>query len=130
MDNDTPLSEILDRVSRHSTYRGRRVRAMRVGDRDDLKLLEAVSRGEFAVSGFRNRDLRQLLFPGRLASTQETRRRSARISRQIRLLRAHGIIRKIPKSYRYRLTTKGQLLSAALFAARTATVKQLLRDAA
>lgn len=130
VDNDTPLSEILDRVSRHSTYRGRRVRAMRVGDRDDLKLLEAVSRGEFAVSGFRNRDLRQLLFPGRLASTQETRRRSARISRQIRLLRAHGIIRKIPKSYRYRLTTKGQLLTAALFAARTATVKQLLRDAA
>lgn len=130
VDDNTPLSEILDRVSRHMIYRGRRVRAMRVGDREDLDLLKAVSRGEFAVSGFRNRDLRLLLFSGKQASAKETRRRSSRISRQIRLLRAHGIIRKIPKSYRYRLTAKGQLLTAAFFAARTATLKQLLREAA
>ena len=55
---------------------------------------------------------------------------SARISRQLRLLRAHGIIRKILKSHRYRITEKGQQLTAALFAAREATVENLLKKAA
>jgi hypothetical protein len=45
---------------------------------------------------------------------------SAKIGRQIRLLRAHGLVR-------YVLSLKGHLLSAALFAARSATTKQLLR---
>jgi hypothetical protein len=73
---------------------------------------------------------------GRLFSEQtalshlEARRLSAKIGRQLRLLRAHGIIRKISKSHRYRLTAKGHLLTAALFAARDASIKQLLANAA
>ena len=55
--------------------------------------------------------------------------RCARISRKLRLLRAHGVIKKIPKTHRYRLTELGQLLTAALFAAREASVKQLLAKA-
>ena len=37
---------------------------------------------------------------------------------------------KVPKSHRYRLTAKDQLLTAALFAARDANLKQLLAKAA
>ena len=51
-------------------------------------------------------------------------------SRQLRLLRTHGVIKKIPKTHRYRLTPKGHLLTAALFAARGANIKQLLAAAA
>jgi hypothetical protein len=40
------------------------------------------------------------------------------------------LIRKVQKSHRYQLTDKGQLLTAALFAARKACVKQLLAYAA
>jgi hypothetical protein len=46
------------------------------------------------------------------------------------LLRAHGLIHKISRTHRYRLTPKGQLLTAALFAARDATLKQLIGTAA
>ena len=42
------------------------------------------------------------------------------------LTRANGIINKVPKSHRYHLTEKGQLLTAALFAAREATVEKLI----
>jgi hypothetical protein len=107
------------------------VRALRTGDPHDLALLKAISRGEFATAGWRNRDLRPLLYPTTKSRSQvEERRLSAKVSRLLRLLRAHGLIRKVQKSHRYRLTTKGQLLTAALFAARQASIKQLLAQAA
>jgi hypothetical protein len=131
VDDDTPLAEVLDRVSRHTTLNGRRVRALRVGDAGDLALLKAVSRGEFALAGFRNRDLRTLLYPRNPnATVKDIRRLSARVSRLLRMLRAHGVIHKVPKSHRYRLGPAGRLLTAGLFAARAATLKQLLREAA
>ena len=106
-------------------------RAMRVGDPRDFALLQAISRGEFATAGLRNRDLRYLLDPAsRHAPAPHVRSCAAKISRQLRLLRAHGIIRKIPRSYRYTLTPIGHLVTAALFAARNATIKHLLADAA
>jgi hypothetical protein len=129
--DDTPAAEIFDAVSRPTTYRDRRVRALRIGDAQDLALLKAISRGEFTTAGFRNRDLRAILHPAKAPlSDIEVRRLSARISRLLRMLRAHGLIRKIPKSHRYRLTDRGQLLTAALFAARTATIRQLVAKAA
>jgi hypothetical protein len=131
INDDTPLSTVLDAVSRHAAWRGRRVRALRIGDPADVALLEAISRGEFAIAGLRNRDLRRLLFPGKPnASHLDTRRLSARVSRLLRMLRAHGVIHKIQRSHRYKLSPKGRTLTAALFAARSATIKQLIAQAA
>jgi hypothetical protein len=130
VDDTTPCSKLFDAVSRPVLDDGRRFRALRLGDPDDLALLQTISRGEFATSGFRNRDLRRLLYSSsRRPSPDELRRLCARISRRLRLLRAHGVIRKIPKTHRYRITERGQLLTAALFAARDANVKQLLAKA-
>jgi len=130
-DDDTKLASVLDRVSRRAAINGHRVRALRVGDPDDLKLLQVIARGEFSISGFRNRDLRRLLYPSRSnVSDAERRRLSARISRLLRLLRAHGIVHKVPKANVYRLSPAGRLLTSGLFAARAASLKQLLREAA
>jgi hypothetical protein len=41
---------------------------------------------------------------------RDRRRLSAKTSRQLRLLRAHGVIKKIPTTHRYPLTAKGLLL--------------------
>ncbi|MGE3809699.1 MAG: hypothetical protein AB7K24_33960, partial [Gemmataceae bacterium] len=42
--------------------------------------------------------------------------RTARLSRFLHLLRAHGLIAKIPRSYRYRITAKGeQVINASLY---------------
>jgi len=131
VEDTTPCSQLFDVVSRSVVDHGRRVRAMRLGDQDDLSLLQAISRGEFATAGFRNRDLRRLLHPTAAnASPDEVRRLSARISRRLRLLRAHGLIRKVQKTHRYQLSSRGQLLTAALFAARDANIKQLIAKAA
>jgi hypothetical protein len=127
----TPCAHLFDAVSRPIVDRGRRVRALRLSHHDDIVLLEAIARGEFATSGFRNRDIRRLLHPTAThAAHRERRRLSAKTSRRFRLLRAHGLIRKVPKTHRYRLTTRGELLTAALFATRGASIEQLLAKAA
>ncbi|MBV8544742.1 MAG: hypothetical protein JO088_08355 [Acidobacteria bacterium] len=122
-----PCSKIFDAVSRPVTDCGRRVRALRLADPDDLALLQAIARGEFAISGFRNRDIRKRLYPSALTELpDEQRRLAARISRLLRILRAHGLIQKIQKTTRYRLTDLGQTLTAAIFATRNADIAQLL----
>jgi hypothetical protein len=127
----TPCSRLFDTVSRPVSNHARRTRALRLADPNDLALLQAITRGEFAISGFRNRDIRRQLHPGAdNASKLEQRRLSAKVGRQLRILRAHGVIQKIPNTTRYRLTTAGQTLVAALFATRNADVSQLLSKAA
>jgi hypothetical protein len=129
VDDSTRLGDLLDQLSTRVSYRGRRLRALRIGDPADLALLTVIARGEFATAGFRNRDLRALLYPG-TRSDRDIPPLSAKVSRQLRLLRAHRIIKKIPKSHRYRLTTNGQLLTAALFAVRDATLQKLVGSTA
>lgn len=130
VDDSTPIGDILDRVAAPAEWRGKRVRALRTGDPADVALLAAVARGEFAIGGCRNRDIRLLLDPGSATATPvEVRRIAAKVGRQLRLLRAHGIIQKIPNTHRYRVTLSGQALSAALTAVRSTTLKQLLKVA-
>ena len=129
VDDATPCSRLFDAVSRPVVDAGRRFRALRLSEAKDLAMLEEISRGEFATAGFRNRDLRGRLHPPPKTDL-EKRRLSGKVSRQLRLLRAHGIIWKIPKTHRYQLTDRGRLLTAALRATRDASLKQLLREAA
>jgi DNA-binding IclR family transcriptional regulator len=58
-----------------------------------------------------------VLFPVRAKGVAEQRRRTAQVSRLLHLLRAHGLIAKIPQAHRYRVTTKGEaVMSAAIYA--------------
>ena len=131
VEDRTPCSEIFDAVAKPVLEGERRWRALRIGDPHDVALLSAVSRGEFATAGFRNRDLRRILHPksAKLDSADQ-KRIAAKIGRQIRLLRAHGLIRKVHKTHRYVLTSKGTLLAAALWATRDANLKKLVSEAA
>src|SRR5271166_6677082 len=81
-------------------------------------------------NGLRNRDLRGLLFPTEAASPKEQRRRSAAITRKLRLLRAHGLIQKVPKTHRYVVSTKGQQVITTVLAARDANADLLTTNAA
>lgn len=125
-EDDRTVAELASSVCRPVIIDGRRYRALNPLSEDDARLLETVHRGEFAVNGFRNADLRVLLFPTpRADDPQERRRQSGRITRKLALLRAHGLIKKVPKTHRYTLTTNGQITIATLLAARQATSKQL-----
>jgi hypothetical protein len=110
--------------------RKRRVRALNPLAAGDAALLTAVSRHEFLINGLRNRDLRQLLYGDKTVSEEEQRRQSAAVTRQIRLLRAHRLIQKVPRTHRYRVSEAGRRAITALLAARNASTDELTRCAA
>jgi hypothetical protein len=130
LETRTPLCALVDTVCRPTSRHGRRVRGLRPWTALDTALLTAVHRGEFVLTGFRNRDLRPLLFPTTDRSPASRRRTAARITRLLGLLRAHHLIKKIPKSHRYQLTARGRLIITALLAARNAELSALLKLAA
>lgn len=124
-----PLQDQAAGVCRAVFYRARRYRGLNPLAETDYQLLRAVSRGEFTLSGMRNRDLRSLLFkPSKCP--QQQRRNAAVISRRLALLRAHGLLKKLPHTHRYQLTTKGRTIITALLAACHADVEQLTEMAA
>jgi hypothetical protein len=125
----TPLKDEAAALCKPVTLEGHRYRGLNPWSPEDAALLEAVSRGEFILSGLRNRDLRSLLFP-KHDSEQQQRRQASQVTRKLALLRAHGLLRKISGTHRYMLTQKGRRLITALLAARQADVDALTKLAA
>ena len=130
VDDSTTVEELTRRLEQPVCWKGKRVRGLRVFDSGDRQLLEAVNRGEFTINGLRNRDLQRLTFATPPASDQERRRRSAWASRKLRLLRAHGLLQKVPGTHRYHVTKTGRRVITAILTAARATVAQLTALAA
>jgi len=125
----TPLIELLAPHVRSCTKEGRRVRALDFSGKD-RQLLQVISDADFTVSGLSNAALRKKLASTPWGSGRTDKQLSARISRHLRLLRDHGIIRKVPNRHRYHLTDKGRQLTTALNAMLSASTEQLLDMAA
>jgi hypothetical protein len=122
---DTPLAEVAAPLCRPVTQDGRRYRALNPLNPEDAALLQAISRGEWTIGGFRNRDLQALLYSGQPPDLKKARRRSAAIGRKLRLLRAHGLIRKLPHTHRYLVTESGRKILTAVVAAQQASTEKL-----
>lgn len=110
--------------------RSRSFRGLNPLSAQDLKLLTVVSQPEFVIAGLRNQDVRVALNGPDPSAPDQRRRRASAVSRQLAMLRAHGLLEKIPKSHRYRVTTTGRQGLTALLAAANATTAQLTQLAA
>ncbi len=100
LDDPSPGARNLDRISTPVRQGDRSYRGFNLFDRDDVDLLLAVVRGEFQISGFSNRRLRSVL-PGRTGP---------QISRLLKRLWLHGLVRKVGHTYKYYLTRLGRRL--------------------
>ena len=67
-------------------------------DRDDLELFVALAQGQWQITGLHNAALRRLL--------QD--KSGPQVSRLLKRLRLHGLLKKIGKTYKYYLTKMGQ----------------------
>ena len=130
LDVQHPLQHLIDPICRTTKWQGRRHRGLRPWSEQDGLLLQTISAGEFALNGLRNRDLLAALFPDALGSPHERARAASRVTRMLRLLRAHGIIRKVESSHRYLLTENGRAVVTAILQYRTVTIDQLQQAAA
>jgi hypothetical protein len=88
------------RDEHHRSYRGFNLFAA-----GDLSVLLAILRGEYQISGLSNRLLQRVL----------TGKNGGQISRVLKRLRLHGLVKKIGHTYKYYVTSLGQrVLIAAL----------------
>ena len=88
-----------------TTHDGHRIAGLRLGDRRAQALLQALLVFRLLPNGFRNPDLRALL--AELLGRAPHQITAGQISYDLRRLRAHGLITRIPGSHRYRITDTG-----------------------
>lgn len=127
--DDTPVGELLLEVAEPDARQGRKVRALDCTGKD-RPLLQAIADPKYAVSCLTNKDLQQQLGGTPWAKGMTGKRLSGRISRHLRLLRDHGLIKKLPRQRRYMLTEKGRKITTALHVIFAASTEELLEKAA
>jgi hypothetical protein len=105
----------LDNLCRCHTQNGKRCACFNPLLAADRDLFTAVISGEFALNGFRNRDLCAKLYAQPATSNKQAKQRCTRMSRLIAKLRGHGLIAKVKDARLYRITKLGsQVLFAVL----------------
>ena len=127
--NDTPLRDVLKDITRPFTLQGHRVRALDITGKD-RELLLALVDPQYTVCGITNKRLQETLRASPWAKGRTDKQLSARLSRHLRLLREHGLIRKLPNQHKYLLTETGRTLTCALAALLAASTQQLMEKAA
>ena len=125
-----PWKSLTVNIEKRVHWKGRSVRALHPFQPQSHILPRAINRGEFQINGFRNRDLQNLLYSTPPRNKQERRSRSGAVSRKLRLLRAHGLIRKRQKSYSYEVAPDARPILNAILLAHQVTINKLLSLAA
>ena len=128
-DTSAELQDVLAPLCRPVQAGSRRFRALHPVEEADARLLAAIMRGEFVIKGFRNEDIRELLYGRDPEDPVEHRRRASRVSRLFALLRAHRLIKKIAHTHRYLVTSNARRRLPAILAARSTSVDKLLAAA-
>lgn len=107
-------AEAFDKLQKPAAVDGQHVSALPFGQERVQALLTVLVLFCLQPEGFRHRQLRPLL--AQLLGLSESQISPGRMSYDLRRLRLHGLIERVPKSHRYRLTTPG--LKTALFYSR------------
>jgi hypothetical protein len=114
VDDPTEARLELHKVAQSKRIDGRNYRGFNPAAADEVALFKSVLRGEHVIQGFRNADIRHRLFK-ETKDGGERRRQSACVSRLFKRLHVHGLIAKIPRSRRWRVSRKGlRIMGAAL----------------
>jgi len=119
VDDPTNAKRDLDRITtRKKDAAGRGCSAFNPPAHHDIELFQAVMDGEHCLRGFANRDIRS-----KLQSTQhlrscgqDSKKASSKVSRIFRRFHSHGLIAKLPRTRRWRVTLYGRrVMGTALY---------------
>lgn len=88
----------LDKLSQPVTQEGRSYPGFNLFDTDDEALFQSILRGEFNITGLQNKSLRRFL----------PNKNSGQVSRLLKRLRVHGLIKKVGHTYKYYVTRFGK----------------------
>jgi hypothetical protein len=98
LDDPTVAIETVSRLSEKTEDAGRSYRGFNFFSNEDVRLFETIVRGEHTIQGFRNRNLREHM-PGKSPG---------QVSRILKRLWSHGLIKKVGSTYKYYITELGR----------------------
>jgi hypothetical protein len=119
-----PSHQLFDPICSPVNKNNRRFRSLRPVAPDEARLFKSVMHGEFLIRGFRNSDIRPILFPNSNCDHQKKRDRG-KVTRLMSLLRAHRLIKKVSRTRLYRVTNKGQRIMATSLNFRSCNISLL-----
>jgi hypothetical protein len=91
-------TKALQKVAGPASENGRTYRGFNFFSADDDAILSAIVRGEFTITGLRNKDLQRFI----------QGRKPAWLSRCLKRLRVHGLVKRVGRTYKYYLTDLGR----------------------
>ena len=95
----------LEKVTKTIIQNDRSFKGFNFFSPEDFTILQSLISGEFTISGFQNKNLREKL----------EGHSSSQISRVLKRLHTHGLIKKVARTYKYYLTRLGsQVITMAL----------------
>ena len=119
-----PVKSTLDEINQICTGKkinGRQVTGFNVWSPEVVCIMETICNGKFLIEGFRNKDIRTIIFP----NIKDPKKLSSKTSRLLKKLRQHGLIKKVQRSRRYHVTSKGNRIMGTLIELRHKDYPQL-----
>jgi len=113
VDNPTPAYRQVEHLARPKVVAGRSYAGFNPAHREHADLFRALLDGKHLINGFRNADIRQALYP-QVRDAVHCRRLATALGRAFRRLHVRGLLAKIPRTRRWRVTQHGQTILAAV----------------
>jgi hypothetical protein len=108
-----PSYQQVSQLTESKVSRGRRYAGFNPARREDVRLFQAVLSGENLLRGFRNAEIRRAMW-GESRDPRERQRQANAVTRRLNRLHVRGLVAKIPRTRRWRVTHSGQRLLGAM----------------
>ena len=107
VDDPTPGYDDLKTLTERQRHQGRSYAGFNPAREEEARLFAAVLAGDHIAQGFRNQDIRAALYTE--SSNDPLRyRHSAAVGRILKRLPVRGLVVKVPRSRRWRVTAQGR----------------------
>lgn len=107
VEDPTPSYDDLKRLTERQRVKGRSFAGFNPAREHEAQLFAALLAGDHISQGFRNKDIRAALYV-ELSDPLDRRRHSAAIGRILKRLHVRGLIAKVPRTRRWRVTDDGR----------------------
>jgi hypothetical protein len=113
VDDPAPSYQRVERLAQRKVVAQRSYAGFNPASQNDVRLFQAVLRGDHLLHGFRNPDIRTQLFVD-VKDPNIRRKHATKVGRLLKRLHVRQLIAKIPRTRRWRVTKLGQQLLGAV----------------
>ena len=107
VDDPTPSYDDLKHLTERQRDQGRSYAGFNPAREEEARLFAALLAGDHIAQGFRNKDIRAALYDER-SRDPDRQRHSAAVGRILKRLQVRGMLAKVPRTRRWRITDRGR----------------------